>query len=237
MKSVFPYTYYDYPSRSWKEVYSEQNPQPMALYPLDANVTNAETLATNKYYVNTSESAITVSGVDITAVTMNVADIVYIKSGTPITIEIVGNLKGSSNGGGNTDASGGNIATGSTLTTLFEAKNDSELGAKTQWTCDNVTTGNYIIKLSYKSNVNSYVHVISSPIVISDLDLTRETRFTVPVNMNSENYIVIGYACFTLANNTLTFAVSSGIDIKIAMKGTVDTNSVAVTVAGFYKIK
>lgn len=236
MKSVNPYIYFDYPSRSWKEVYSEQNPQPVALgilAPKGINWVDSRAFGADDYYVNVN--AINVSiGVDVPKpddVVAKPGDIVYIKANNPNTAEIVGNLKNSSNGGSNADTSG------VTLTTLFEAKNDSELGAKGQWTCDNVTTGNYIIKLSYKSNINSYTHVISSPIVISDLDLTRETRFTVPVNMNSESYIVIGYACFTLANNTLTFSVSSGIDIKIALKGTVDTNSVAVTVAGFYKIK
>lgn len=228
MKSLSPYTYFDYPTKSWVELYSPSNPQPMALYPLNANVTNAENLATNRYYVNTSESAITVSGVDIAEVTLQIADIMCLKSGTPVVAEIVGNLKGSSS---SSSGSGG-----SALTTLFEAKTDNELGVKGTWTHGNVTTGLYIIKLSYKWSANTYTTVISSPIVISDLDLTRVTRFNVPVNLNYENYIIIGYLGFTLENGVLSYNVSSGIDAKIANNSTINTNSVNLTVAGFYKI-
>lgn len=228
MKSLSPYTYFDYPTRTYVEIYSPANPQPMALYPLTSNVTNAESLAANRYYVNTSENAITFSGTDITEVTLDVADIMYLKSGTPVVAEIVGNLKGSSN------ASSGNG--GSAVEVLFEAKTDSELGVKGTWTQGNVTTGSYIIKLSYNWLANTYTTVISSPIVISDLDLTRVTRFNVPVNLNYENYIIIGYVGFTLENGVLSYNVSSGIDAKIANNSTINTNSVNLTVAGFYKI-
>lgn len=138
MYSMCPYLYFDYASKEWKEVYSPQNPQPMALYPLTENVANAETLTTNRYYANATETNITFSGVDIAEITLQIGDIIYLKSGTPVVAEVVGNLRNSSN------ASGGGSSDTSAVEVFFEAKTVEEEISLGSFTINDVKNGTYV---------------------------------------------------------------------------------------------
>lgn len=201
MKSLNPYTYFDYPTRSWKEVYSEQNPQPMALYPLSADVTDAENLATNKYYVNTSESAISISGVDISAVTLQVADIAYLKAGTPVTIEIVGSLKSSSSGG-NANASSG-------VEVLFEAKTVEEEIRLGSYIMSNVTKGTHVFVLVYTWNTTKKVFSISADI---NLDLYNRYEMSCILNFNNDvNFADLVFSPYGDTGNYYIFKVVNSL--------------------------